>query len=83
MVQQQQVLGPVDGRRVGREAMVITTALNKAQLVFVLAFLLLVAPGVGIFIGLKTRRLDIGIAVTGGIFTLVPAVVALVAWFQQ
>lgn len=54
---------------------------RKGKVALWLTLPLLVALVLGIAVGIRSRRADIGIAIGTGIFTLATFLLALVAWF--
>ena len=67
----------------GQKVIFIRRILHKAMIAWVLIVLLLVSPGLGIVIGILSHRLDVGVAVSAGIFALASFLLALAKWFHS
>jgi hypothetical protein len=64
----------------GSRAIVVRQVLSKVKLSMLLLTLLLLGSIVGCVVGLCTRRADVAVAVTAGIFAFVAVLQSLVAW---
>lgn len=67
----------------GQNVILIRRVLHKRLIAWVLIVLLLISPGLGIAIGMCLNRLDVGVAVSAGIFALASFLLALAKWFQE
>jgi len=67
----------------GQNVILIRRVLDKQMIAWVLIGLLLISPGLGIAAGIWSHRLDVGVAVSAGLFTLASFMLALAKWFQE
>ena len=74
-------LDALQGKLDGQKAILIRRVLHKAMIAWILVVLLLISPGLGTVIGIYSHRLDIGVAVSAGMFALVSFLLALAKWF--
>ena len=72
----------VEPRMEGQKVIFVRRVLDKSMIAWVLMVLLLVSPGLGIAIGILFHRLDVGVAVSAGIFALASFLLALAKWFH-
>ena len=67
----------------GQNVILIRRVLDKWMIAWVLIGLLLISPGLGIATGICSHRLDVGVAVSAGLFALASFLLALAKWFQE
>ena len=72
-----------DPKMEGQRVIFVRRVLHKTMIAWVLIILLLVSPGLGIAIGMLSHRLDVGVAVSAGIFALASFLLALAKWFHS
>ncbi len=65
-----------------QDVIVIRQIVNKTKIAWLLMFLLIMSPGLGLVVGLHTRRAEVGIAVSAGLFALASFLQGLAAWFH-
>lgn len=66
----------------GQRVIVIRKILDKTKVAWLLIFLLIVSPGLGIVVGYYTHKAEVGIVVSAGIFALASFLQGLAAWFH-
>lgn len=69
-------------RNSDQDVIVIRKILNKTKIAWLLMFLLIISPGLGLIVGLRTRKAEVGIAVSAGLFALASFLQGLAAWFH-
>ena len=67
---------------VGHDAIVIRQILDKTKISWLLIFLLVSSPALGLAVGLCTHKAEVGVAVSAGIFALASFLQGLAAWFH-
>ena len=65
-----------------QDVIVISSVLNKTRIAWLLIFLLIISPSLGLIVGLLSHNAATGIAVSAGIFALASFLQGLAAWFQ-
>lgn len=73
----------VNERLKGQKVVIIRRVLHKRLIAWVLIVLLLISPGLGTAVGMCSHRLDVGVAVSAGIYALASFLLALAKWFQE
>ena len=67
----------------GQSAIVINRELDKLKVIWLLSPLLVVSPGLGLVIGLRSHNAEVGLAVSAVIFALVSCFQGVVAWLNN
>ena len=67
----------------GQNVIVINRELDKLKVIWLLSPLLVVSPGLGLVIGLRSHSAEVGLAVSAVIFTLVSCFQSVVAWLNN
>lgn len=67
----------------GQSVVIINKVLNKAKIAWVLILLLIISPGLGVAVGLWSRKAEVGIAVSAGVFALASSLQGLAGWFDS
>ena len=62
--------------------MVIRRILDKKKVAWLLTSLLVLSPGLGTLVGLCTQKVDVGIAVSAGVFALASFLQGLAVWIH-
>ena len=73
---------PLHDIQVRQEVLLIRRRSNKSMIAWLLVLLLSVSPAMGTLIGTYTRRADVGVAVSAGIFALASFLQGLAVWLQ-
>ena len=67
----------------GQSVIVINRELDKLKVLWLLSPLLVVSPGLGLVIGLRSHNAEVGLAVSAVIFALVSCFQGVVAWLNN
>lgn len=67
----------------GQSVLVVGQVLDKTKVARLLVSLLIISPALGIFVGICTHRVEVGVAVSAAVFALIALVQALAAWFWR
>lgn len=67
----------------GQSVIVINKELDKLKVIWLLSPLLVVSPGLGLVIGLRSHNAEVGLAVSAMIFALVSCFQGVVAWLNN
>ena len=67
----------------GQSVIVINRELDKLKVVWLLSPLLVVSPGLGLVVGLRSHNAEVGLAVSAVIFALVSFFQGVVAWLNN
>ena len=67
----------------GQSVIVIDRELDKLKVVWLLSPLLVVSPGLGLVIGLRSHNAEVGLAVSAVIFALASCFQGVVAWLNN
>ena len=67
----------------GQRALVISQVLDKTKIARLLVLLLVISPALGVFVGIRSHRADVGAAVSAGVFALAAVLQGLAAWFRH
>ena len=67
----------------GQSVIVVHRELDKFKVICLLSPLLIVSPGLGLVIGLRSHSADVGLAVSAMIFALVSCFQGVVAWLSN
>lgn len=65
-----------------QDVIVITSVLDKTRIAWLLIFLLIISPSLGLIVGLLSHNAATGIAVSAGVFALASFLQGLAVWFQ-
>ena len=77
------VVSAIPGDLYGQSVIVINRELDKLKVIWLLSPLLVVSPGLGLVIGLRSHKAEIGLAVSAVIFALVSCFQGVVAWLHN
>ena len=66
----------------GQDVIVINSVLDKTRIAWLLIFLLIISPSLGLIVGLLSHNAATGIAVSAEIFALASFLQGLAAWSQ-
>ena len=67
----------------GQSVLVFVQVLDKTKVAKILILLFVVSPAVGAFVGIGSRRPNVGIAASAGVVALTALLQGLAAWFQN
>ena len=67
----------------GQSVVIINKVLNKAKITWVLVLLLIISPGLGVAVGLWSRKAEVGIAVSAGVFALASSLQGFAGWLDS
>lgn len=65
---------------IGQRALVVSQVLDKAKVAWFLVLLLVISSPLGIIAGIRSHRVDVGVAVNTGVFVMVATFQSLAAW---
>ena len=63
-----------------QRAFVVSQVLDKAKVAWFLVLLLVISSPLGIIAGMRSHRVDVGVAVNTGVFVMVATFQSLAAW---
>ena len=66
----------------GQNVIVIRKSLDKLKITLLLICLLVMTPALGLAVGFWTRKTEVGVAVSAGVFALASFIQGLAAWFH-
>lgn len=66
-----------------QHVIVIRTIIDKTRIAWLLIFLLIISPCLGVIVGLCTHNAEVGIATSAGVFALASFLQGLAAWFHR
>ena len=67
----------------GQSVIVVHRELDKLKVICLLSPLLVVSPGLGLLIGMRSHSAEVGLAVSAMIFALVSCFQGVVAWLSN
>ena len=77
------VVPAVTGDLCGQSVIVVHRELDKLKVICLLSPLLVVSPGLGLLIGMRSHSAEVGLAVSAMIFALVSCFQGVVAWLSN
>lgn len=67
----------------GQKALVVHTVGDKEKIVGLLLLFLILSPVLGVIVGQVSRRAEVGVAVSAGVFAMASFLQGLAAWLQE
>ena len=68
---------------VGQRALVIVQVLDKTRLAWLLVLLLVISSPLGVIAGMKSHRVEVGAAISTGMFAMIAIAQTIAAWFLR